>query len=278
MEVTLNSVHPYEYDPRLSAYEGVVGQPFDFMRHPIAPAGSKVLTWDSPDTRGSWADHGTDGIYVGPAMDHFRAFRIWVQQNSAMRVSATVWWFIPKFVPDDHLLTLQDTTVSYPPTRDRSHPRPDGSDLLGRFFVEPDLGVCCITRLGPITHKQLASRAQRLAMTPTNKPISLGAHHTLYYQCVQTKEEFYSSVDEVSQWIQRGPLLRPPVDSAPTNLHVTSPPFWKVSSAPTPEIPVPNATVNQDAAPTTTIVTDDPTTEKDRKGPKRTEKDHSRYV
>ncbi len=123
MEMSLNTMHPFEYDPRISAYHGVVGDRYDFMRHPIAPAGSKVLTWDSPDTRGSWADHGTMGIYVGPAMDHFRAFRIWVPQNSAMRVSATVWWFFTTPNTDENLLTLQDDAVSFSPTRHRPHPR-----------------------------------------------------------------------------------------------------------------------------------------------------------
>jgi hypothetical protein len=112
MEMSLNTLHPYEYNPKLSAYEGIYGESFDFMTHPIAPAGSKVLTWDSPTNRGSWADHGTEGIYVGPALDHFRAFEIWVPQNSAMRVSSTVWWFFPTFAPDDNLVTLQDPAIS----------------------------------------------------------------------------------------------------------------------------------------------------------------------
>jgi hypothetical protein len=71
IEITLNTLHLYEYDPRTSAYHGLYGCGFDFMRHPIAPIGSKVLTWDPPDKRGSWADHGTAGIYVGPALHHF---------------------------------------------------------------------------------------------------------------------------------------------------------------------------------------------------------------
>ncbi len=90
IEITLNMLHPFEYDPTISAYHGVLRKPFNFMSHPIAPAGSKVLTWDSPDTRGPWADHGTEGIYMGPALKHFRAFRIWVPANSAMRISASV--------------------------------------------------------------------------------------------------------------------------------------------------------------------------------------------
>jgi hypothetical protein len=52
-KLTLNLIHPFEYDPRISAYEGLIGHPYDFNRHPIAPAGSKVLTWDSPDKRGT---------------------------------------------------------------------------------------------------------------------------------------------------------------------------------------------------------------------------------
>jgi hypothetical protein len=53
MEITLNVLHPFEYDPTLSAYHGVYGEPFNFTKHPIAPVGTKVLTWDAPEHRGS---------------------------------------------------------------------------------------------------------------------------------------------------------------------------------------------------------------------------------
>jgi hypothetical protein len=51
--MTLNVIHPFEYDNKISAYHGLFGERFDFARHPIAPVGCKVLTWNSPDTRGS---------------------------------------------------------------------------------------------------------------------------------------------------------------------------------------------------------------------------------
>jgi hypothetical protein len=44
IEMTLNIIHPYEYDPQISAYEGVHGESHDFNAHPIAPVGAKVLT------------------------------------------------------------------------------------------------------------------------------------------------------------------------------------------------------------------------------------------
>ncbi len=177
IEMTMNVLHPYEYDPQLCAYEGIFKHPFDFMTHPIAPLGSKVLTWDSPEKRGSWADHGTSGIYVGPAMHHFRAFCIWVPETSAMRTSATVWWFFPSFHPDDNLTTLQNIDVSYPPTRERHNPQHNGSDLLGRYFFDPDIGVCCITRLGPVTQNQLPLGPSCDPKPPQTEPLR---YYTLY--------------------------------------------------------------------------------------------------
>ena len=224
IEITLNTIHPYEYDPRVSAYQGIYGEAFDFMRHPIAPAGSKVLTWNSPDTRGTWDDHGSEGIYLGPALQHFRAFRIWVSQHSALRVSSTVWWFFQSCVPDDNLITLPNQDVSYPPTRDRPHPKPDGSDLLGRFFFEPDLGVCCLTRMGPIREKKMQSRALR-SIPNADPAIPLGFHYTLYYKCVATNEEHFSSLDEICEWIRNGPILQPPSNHTSRSPYLTSPPY-----------------------------------------------------
>jgi hypothetical protein len=62
IEMTLNILRPFEYNPAVSAYEGLHGQSFDFQQHPIAPVGCKVLTWDAPDHRGSWADHGVPAV------------------------------------------------------------------------------------------------------------------------------------------------------------------------------------------------------------------------
>ncbi len=52
IELTLNLIiHPYEYDPTISAYHEIFGTTFDFMSHPISPAGSKVPTWNAPNNR-----------------------------------------------------------------------------------------------------------------------------------------------------------------------------------------------------------------------------------
>jgi hypothetical protein len=91
IELTLNIVRPFDYDPTKSAYEGLTGCSYNFQRHPIAPVGAKVLTWDSPSHRGTWADHGVEAVYLGPAENHLRAFEVWwVPNTSAPRVTNTV--------------------------------------------------------------------------------------------------------------------------------------------------------------------------------------------
>jgi hypothetical protein len=90
-------------------YLSISGRPrnnINFNHHPIAPLGCKVLTWDSPDNRGSLLDHGIEAIYIGPALDHFRAFNVWISTYSASRVTNTVWWFMRPIKPSDDLLQL----------------------------------------------------------------------------------------------------------------------------------------------------------------------------
>ena len=193
VELTLNLLHPFEYDPAISAHYGLLGSRFDFARHPIAPIGAKVFTWDSPDNRGSWADHGIPGIYLGPAMTHFRGFHIWVPQNCAARISGTVWWFFKAFVPDDDLLAPENDHILYPLNKDRPSPQLNGADLLGRCFLEPNAGVCCITHLGPVINN-------------TDQDFS----PTLHYRCLQSQAEFFTTVEQIVLWINTGPLLPRP--------------------------------------------------------------------
>jgi hypothetical protein len=113
--------------------------------------------------------------------------------------------------PDQELLRLAPE-IAYPPTRDRPNPQDNGADLLGRHFVEPEIGVCCITDLGPIIHKAIDTRAdrnQRMRLG-TEPPILAGAHYTLCYRQLLTGAEHISSVTEIINWIKNGPILQPP--------------------------------------------------------------------
>jgi hypothetical protein len=110
-----------------------------------------------------------------------------VPQQSALRISGTVWWFRKPVRHDGTAVRDTDNEIAYPPTK---HPCPakDGSDLLGRVFQEPELGPCLITKLEPIMERKMLSRAQTTTRA-NSQPIALGTHLTLYYRCLATSTQ-----------------------------------------------------------------------------------------
>lgn len=90
-EMTLNLMRPSRVRPALSAWEDLRG-PYDFNRNPIAPLGTRVTVYEDPDSRGSWSPHGVRGYYVAPALDHYRCFKILVEETRRVRVTDSVTW------------------------------------------------------------------------------------------------------------------------------------------------------------------------------------------
>ena len=67
--------------------------PFDFTRIPIASLGTKCLVHEKPAVRGTWAPHGVDGWYVGPARDHYRCYAVYIPSTKGTGYSETVEFF-----------------------------------------------------------------------------------------------------------------------------------------------------------------------------------------
>jgi hypothetical protein len=86
-------------NPRLSAWSQVHGI-FDFNRTPLAPPGTRVLVHEKPSLRGTWSPHAVDGLYLGPAMLHYRCYRVWIIETTS---EDTVVWLRQKF-PSQTLL------------------------------------------------------------------------------------------------------------------------------------------------------------------------------
>jgi hypothetical protein len=91
-EITVNLLRPATVDPTVSAWDHMRGA-YDFNAYPFGPPGCKVVVYESAATRGSWAAHGAVGFYTGPALGHYRGFRVWVPQTNRERVSDTIAWF-----------------------------------------------------------------------------------------------------------------------------------------------------------------------------------------
>ena len=79
-------------NPKLSAYAQIEGA-FDYNRTPIAPPGVRVVVHEKPADRGSWAPHGLDGWYIGPAMESYRCFKTYIWSTKAERITDTLEWF-----------------------------------------------------------------------------------------------------------------------------------------------------------------------------------------
>ena len=88
-ELTLNMLRGSRLNPKLSAHAQLNGH-FDFNRTPIAPPGIRVLAHVKPAQRTTWSPHAEDGWYVGPAMESYRCYRIWLWDSRATRICDTI--------------------------------------------------------------------------------------------------------------------------------------------------------------------------------------------
>jgi hypothetical protein len=89
--ISLNSLRGSRINPKLSAWAQVHGN-FDYNRTPIAPPGMHVLIHEKPDKRGSWAPHAVDAWYLGPALESYRCYNVWIWDTCSERITDTVGW------------------------------------------------------------------------------------------------------------------------------------------------------------------------------------------
>ena len=94
-EITLNLLRGSRINPKVSAWAYLNGT-FDFNRTPIAPPGIRVLIHEKSDKRTSWSPHALDGWYIGPALDSYRCYKVWVWETRATRICDTISWFPTK--------------------------------------------------------------------------------------------------------------------------------------------------------------------------------------
>ena len=85
-EITLNLLRTSRDDPTKSAYE-TLNKSFDWNRTPLAPPGTKSLIYEAPNRRTSWGAHAVDGWYLGPAMDHYRCGKFYVDATKGIRIA-----------------------------------------------------------------------------------------------------------------------------------------------------------------------------------------------
>ena len=94
-DLTLNLLRGSRINPKLSAWAQIYGH-FDYNRTPIAPLGTRVLAHEPATTRPTWGPHAKEGWYVGPALDSYRCFTIWLDETRRTRIIERCTWFPAK--------------------------------------------------------------------------------------------------------------------------------------------------------------------------------------
>lgn len=154
VEITLNLLRVSKVQPKLSAY-ALLHWSFDFNQTPMAPAGSKIVIHNRAPERPTWAEHGTHGFYIGPAMNHYRNYECYIPSTKATRISNSVAFFphcceLPATSSTDCLtMSLKDVTTAlqnpHPPTPFLDYgtgPHAalrDLHDIVGTILSNPDV-------------------------------------------------------------------------------------------------------------------------------------------
>ena len=187
-ELTLNHMRVCRSNEKVSAYEGMYGTKYDFMAHPIAPAGIKVVVHDKPDQRPTWAAHGVDGYYLGPALDHYRCWRTWITRTQAVRISDTIAWF---------------------PARTRM-PGVSALDTLSAAITDVDIALGKVAVTGPAAaSRQPYVALQQTAIESLRKIVEMFAPTLTPEEPVELMPQRVEAVDEPA--LQRVEAVEEPV-------------------------------------------------------------------
>jgi hypothetical protein len=123
--ITSNMLRTSRINPKLSATTHIFVQ-FDFNREPMAPPGTRIIAHETPTRRQAWAPHGQYGWYIGPALEHYWCYTVYITKTRGERVVETV-----DFPPDNLKLpfpSAQDvaTKSAAELTHALLHPQPAG--------------------------------------------------------------------------------------------------------------------------------------------------------
>jgi hypothetical protein len=160
--ITLNMLRTSRINPKLSASTHIFGQ-YDFNRAPMAPPGTRIIAHETPNRRSTWDPHGQDGWYLGPALEHYRCYTVYITKTRGNRIVETVDFFpekitLPFSTPQD-LATLAAADL----TSALLHPQPDGP-----FYQVGDAQTLALERLAAI-FESATRRKTKITVPPAEK-------------------------------------------------------------------------------------------------------------
>jgi hypothetical protein len=93
--LSLNLLWGSRLNPKLSAWAQLNGN-FDYNHMSLVPPGIHVLMHQKPDNHLMWLPHAEDGWYIGPVLESYQCYCIWMLATRTKCVSDTISWFPTK--------------------------------------------------------------------------------------------------------------------------------------------------------------------------------------
>jgi hypothetical protein len=92
----------------------------------MAPPGTRSIAHETPSRRRTWAPHDQDGWYIGPALEHFRCYTVYVNKTRGERIVETVEFFSEELKLSFLSTQALDTQAAKELTHALLHPQPAG--------------------------------------------------------------------------------------------------------------------------------------------------------
>jgi hypothetical protein len=160
--ITLKMLRTSRINPKLSAATQIFGQ-HDYKRVPMAPPGTRIIAHETPGRRKTWAPHGQDGWYIGPALEHYRCYTVYITKTQSSRIVETVDFFPHKFkipFPSSRDLATQAATEL---THALLNPQP-----AGPFCQVGDKQAVTLRKLATIFEASKPNKVNK-ELTPQNE-------------------------------------------------------------------------------------------------------------
>jgi hypothetical protein len=82
--ITLNMLRISRINPKLSASTHIDGQYDNKNRAPMATTGTRIFAHETSNRRRTWAPHGQGGWYLGPALEHYRCYTVYISKTKQL--------------------------------------------------------------------------------------------------------------------------------------------------------------------------------------------------
>ena len=106
-KITINLLLTSRTNPRLSVYAQIF-RTFYFNATPMVPPGTKIIAHEKPNRHVTWIKNVVLGWYIGPYLEHYRCYKLFVTETISERIADMVEFFPQNLImPRECCLMIQ---------------------------------------------------------------------------------------------------------------------------------------------------------------------------